>query len=112
MLSYRIREHIANGGIASVYRALNSKTSQLAAIKIIPLGDPKDINAEREWKKVQREMRIHETLRHKNILRLIGGEVREQSGERGEWAAGLYIVLDLGEWKQGGLSSMGSTRRY
>lgn len=40
-----------------------------------------------------REMRIHETLKHKNILELIGGEPREQQGH---YPAGLYIVLDLG----------------
>ena len=50
-----------------------------------------------------REMRIHETLEHPNILKLFGGEYRERDGI---WGSGLYIVLDLGEsrqvWGRGG----------
>lgn len=41
-----------------------------------------------------REMRIHETLEHPNVLKLFGGEYRERDGI---WGSGLYIVLDLGE---------------
>lgn len=44
-----------------------------------------------------REMRIHETLEHPNILKLFGGEYRERDGI---WGSGLYIVLDLGESRQ------------
>lgn len=90
---YSIREHIASGGMSQVYRALNSSTGRLAAIKVIPL-DSKATNAVAEGKKMIREMRIHEILKHANVLEMIGGEPR---GAAGIWPEGLYIVLDLGE---------------
>jgi serine/threonine protein kinase len=92
VLGYSIREHIASGGMSQVYRALNPITNHLVAIKVIPL-DSKAVNAEAEGKKVVREIRIHEVLKHASILQLIGGESREG---RGIWPEGLYIVLDLG----------------
>lgn len=87
LAAFSIREHIASGGIAEVYRGLSTSGS-LVAIKVIPLQH--DSGTER--KKILREMRIHETLKHDNILELIGGEQREREGN---WPEGLYIVLSL-----------------
>ena len=89
---YRIREHIASGGMSQVYRALHSSTDRLVAVKVIPLDSTNEV----EGKKVLREIRIHETLKHQNILELIGGESKARSAD-GRWPEGLYIVLDLGQ---------------
>lgn len=115
LLGYLPREHIASGGQSNVYRALNPKTDQLAALKVVPLvlgtaGERDAAAVQAKAKQLVREMRIHETLQHRNILRLFGGETREgcevlvggggsSMGDPGRtiaWPAGLYMVLDLG----------------
>ena len=90
--SYKIREHIASGGMSQVYRALHSSTDRLVAVKVVPLESSDEI----QGKKMLREIRIHETLKHQNILELIGGESKGRSAD-GRWPEGLYIVLDLGQ---------------
>ncbi|GJN93388.1 hypothetical protein Rhopal_006442-T1 [Rhodotorula paludigena] len=114
LLGYVPREHLASGGQSSVYRALNADSDHLAAIKVVPLRLPAGRGAERgtasmdpqvaaKAKQLVREMRIHETLQHRNILRLFGGETREEcavkaySGGEQHWPAGLYMVLDLAD---------------
>lgn len=115
LLGYVPREHIASGGQSSVFRALNPASNHLAAIKVVPLNLPASQEAAnggtagvmgpaiaQKAKQLVREMRIHETLDHKNILRLFGGETREpctvqtERGARMDWPGGLYMVLDLG----------------
>lgn len=116
LLGYVPREHLASGGQSSVYRALNADSDHLAAIKVVPLRLPAGGGAEggtasmdpqvaAKAKQLVREMRIHETLQHRNILRLFGGETREEcavkaySGGEQHWPAGLYMVLDLGAFQ-------------
>ncbi|BGP57421.1 Chk1 protein kinase [Rhodotorula sphaerocarpa] len=114
LLGYVPREHIASGGQSSVFRALNPSTNHLAAIKVVPLNLPRsdpaaaaaggggmDPAVAQKAKQLVREMRIHETLDHRNILRLFGGETRDECHVRSErgtetsWPSGLYMVLDL-----------------
>ncbi|GAA5907845.1 hypothetical protein JCM6882_004572 [Rhodosporidiobolus microsporus] len=111
LLGYLPREHLASGGQSSVYRALNPSTDHLAALKVVPLvlsassPDPERERAavQAKAKQLVREMRIHETLKHRNVLRLFGGETREEcevesgKGRRVGWPAGLYMLLDLAD---------------
>ncbi|GAA5928355.1 hypothetical protein JCM1841_003539 [Sporobolomyces salmonicolor] len=112
LLGYIPREHIASGGQSSVYRSLNPHTAHLAAIKIVPLAvspadAAHDAQVQAKAKQLVREMRIHETLKHRNVLQLFGGETRDQctvvqeypQGRRNEtvWPTGLYMVLDLAD---------------
>ncbi|GAA5956365.1 hypothetical protein JCM10213_000553 [Rhodosporidiobolus nylandii] len=105
LLGYLPREHLAQGGQSSVYRALNPKTDHLAAIKVVPLqlnAGEQAAAVQAKAKQLVREMRIHETLQHRNVLRLFGGETREecevqQGMQRRQWPAGLYMVLDLAD---------------
>ena len=115
LLGFVPREHLASGGQSAVYRALNASTDQLAAIKVVPLRVPPgaaaaaaggtaamDPTTAAKAKQLVREMRIHETLHHRNILRLFGGETRDEctvratAGGETTWPSGLYMVLDLG----------------
>lgn len=116
LLGYVPREYLAQGGQSIVYRALNHATNHLAALKVVPL-DPAAPQAgtghaesaelspamQQKAKQLVREMRIHETLDHKNILRLFGGETRHacvvetEKGTTTAWPTGLYMVLDLGQ---------------
>lgn len=106
-MGYIPREHIASGGQSSVWRALNLSTEHHAAMKVVPLrisAASSDAQTAAKAKQLVREMRIHETLQHRNILRLFGGETREDCTVRAEnggettWPSGLYMLLDLGEW--------------
>ncbi|BGP50608.1 Chk1 protein kinase [Rhodotorula kratochvilovae] len=113
LLGYIPREHLASGGQSAVYRALNPSTDHLAAIKVVPLRVPAgtaqggtaamDPAVAAKAKQLVREMRIHETLHHRNILRLFGGETRDEctvratSGGETTWPSGLYMVLDLAD---------------
>ncbi|GAA6025457.1 hypothetical protein JCM10207_005732 [Rhodosporidiobolus poonsookiae] len=111
LLGYLPREHIASGGQSSVYRALNPTTEHLAALKVVPLVVTQASEAaaiQAKAKQLVREMRIHETLQHRNILRLFGGETREgcevelprekgRRPKRVDWPSGLYMLLDLAD---------------
>lgn len=119
LLGYVPREYLAQGGQSIVYRALNHATNHLAALKVVPLDPaaassrkPQTDQAEsaelspamqQKAKQLVREMRIHETLDHRNILRLFGGETRQacvvetEKGTTTAWPTGLYMVLDLGQ---------------
>lgn len=66
---------------------------ELVAVKIVPLNAAA-AHAETEHKKVMKEFRIHETLKHRNILEVIAGVACERDGV---WPEGLYIVMQLGE---------------
>ncbi|GAA5841399.1 hypothetical protein JCM11251_006177 [Rhodosporidiobolus azoricus] len=107
LLGYTPREFIASGGQSSVYRALNPAKDHLAALKVVPLvvsASAREAAAvQAKAKQLVREMRIHETLKHRNILRLFGGETREgcevevEEKKRATWPAGLYMLLDLAD---------------
>ncbi|BGO94236.1 hypothetical protein NBRC10512_006870 [Rhodotorula toruloides] len=106
LMGYIPREHIASGGQSSVWRALNLSTEHHAAMKVVPLrisAASSDAQTAAKAKQLVREMRIHETLQHRNILRLFGGETREDCTVRAEnggettWPSGLYMLLDLAD---------------
>lgn len=98
LLGYQPREYIASGGQSSIYRALHTQLKTFAALKVVPFPLHHQQELEAKAKQLVREMRIHETLKHKNILQLFGGETRESLKVRGtEWPMGLYMILDLGE---------------
>lgn len=87
-----LRQQIASGSTCTVFRALHpGPPAKFVAVKYItlpPASAPEDGN----FKKLMREVKIHETLRHRNVLEMLGGEVREK--EEG-WPRGLFIVMKL-----------------
>ncbi|GAA6061071.1 hypothetical protein JCM10212_000114 [Sporobolomyces blumeae] len=103
LFGYRPRQHLASGGQSTVYRALHLETSHLAAIKVVPFPLHQQAEYQAKAKQLVREMRIHETLKHRNILQLFGGETREavvvrnSRGNEQDWPTGLYMVLDLAD---------------
>lgn len=98
LLGYVPREYIASGGQSSIYRALNTAKQTFAALKVVPFPLQQQAELEAKAKQLVREMRIHETLKHKNILQLFGGETRQAvKVKHVEWPMGLYMILDLGQ---------------
>ncbi|GAA5938566.1 uncharacterized protein JCM15063_005356 [Sporobolomyces koalae] len=98
LLGYVPREYIASGGQSQIYRALHATTLSFAALKVVPLPVHEQAQLDAKAKQLVREMRIHETLKHRNILQLFGGETR-QSVTVGPtvWPTGLYMILDLAD---------------
>jgi len=103
LLGYVPRDFIGQGGQSTIYRALNLSTNLFAALKVVPFSLHHQQELQQKQKQLVREMRIHETLKHRNVLRLFGGETRQacmverRGGMKTEWPMGLYMVLDLGE---------------
>ncbi|KAM0790935.1 hypothetical protein ACM66B_004241 [Microbotryomycetes sp. NB124-2] len=90
---YTTREQLGAGGNATVYRA-KSTDGQLAAIKVIAFEHKDSQQAELKWKLVVREVKIHETLKHSNVLEFIAGEPRDRQGI---WPKGMYLVMQLAD---------------
>ncbi|KAH8924224.1 kinase-like protein [Atractiella rhizophila] len=83
ILGFQIREVIGGGGFSKVYRAIKEENggAQVAAVKIVACKEP-------ELRKLLREVRVHETLKHANILEMFG----YQQGKKADSIL-LYIVL-------------------
>ncbi|KAL8277271.1 hypothetical protein RQP46_010340 [Phenoliferia psychrophenolica] len=89
-----LREQIGTGGTSTVWRALlPGPPQQFLAVKIVRVDNH---TTPIEQKKVDREFRIHQTLRHQHILEIVAAERRGEEDVMGErWSAGLYIAMQL-----------------
>lgn len=87
-----LREQIGSGGTSTVWRAL-LPPSTFYAVKVVRATGSSAIEA----KKLDREFRIHQTLRHRNILEIVAAERRGAEESKGNsWPEGLYIAMQLG----------------
>lgn len=85
--SYRIEEPIARSGMASIFRATDTRDDRVVALKI----PHPDMEADPIlFDRFQREASIGERLIHPNVMRVYGGEKRSR----------IYMVM---EWCQGRL---------
>jgi serine/threonine protein kinase len=82
--SYQILEELGKGSFSTVYRALNSKTREVVAIKVLDLKHVE--NEER----LHKEIRILQALDHPNIV-LLRDVIRDEEH--------LYLVM---EYLEGG----------
>jgi len=80
---YTMMEEIGRGGTGVVYRAQHQKTGHQVAIKLLHDDLTED---EQQVERFYREARIHEKIRHPNILQFIGLYESEQT---------LAIVMEL-----------------
>jgi len=81
--SYTMMEEIGRGGSGIVYRAQHQKTGHQVAIKLLHEDLSED---SQEVERFYREARIHENIRHPNILQFIGLYESEHN---------LAIVMEL-----------------
>src|SRR5688572_13675114 len=66
---YQVRSHLAQGGMADLYRALDLTTNQEVVLKIpnqMMLGDPA------QFERFQRELEVSKTLHHPAIQHGLG----------------------------------------
>jgi len=76
---FRIEGHLGTGGFGDVYRAVQEKTGQLVALKLLKPRYGKGAPAiERQLARFRREMKVCAELHHAHIVRLIdSGETDE-----------------------------------
>lgn len=96
---YRIEEPVARSGMASIYRATDTRDSRQVALKI----PHPDMEADPIlFDRFQREAGIGEKLDHPKVMRVYGGEERTRIYMVMEWCEGrlLRAILDEGPLSQ------------
>ncbi|MGA3343280.1 MAG: serine/threonine-protein kinase [Terracidiphilus sp.] len=97
--SYRIEEPVARSGMASIYRATDTRDQRQVALKI----PHPDLEADPIlFDRFQRESGIGEKLDHPKVMRVFGGEKRSRIYMVMEWCEGRLLrqILDEGPLAQ------------
>jgi len=92
---YRIESPVARSGMASIYRAVDTRDNRVVALKI----PHPDLEADPIlFDRFQRESAIGEKLDHPRVMRVFGGEKRSRIYMVMEWCEGrlLRTILDEG----------------
>jgi serine/threonine-protein kinase len=93
--SYRIEEPVARSGMASIYRAIDTRDNRVVALKI----PHPDLEADPIlFDRFQREAGIGEKLDNPKVMRVFGGEDRSRIYMVMEWCEGRLLrkILDEG----------------
>ena len=93
--SYRIEAPVARSGMASIYRAVDTRDNRVVALKI----PHPDLEADPIlFDRFQREAAIGEKLNHPCVMRVFGGEKRSRIYMVMEWCEGRLLrqILDEG----------------
>jgi eukaryotic-like serine/threonine-protein kinase len=97
--SYRIDEAIAKSGMATIFRATDTRDGRTVALKI----PHPDMEADPIlYDRFQREAAIGERLVHPNVMRVFGGEKHSRIYMVMEWCPGRLLrrILDEGKLPQ------------
>src|SRR5580692_5155009 len=93
--SYRIEAPVARSGMASIYRAVDTRDNRVVALKI----PHPDLEADPIlFDRFQRESAIGEKLNHPRVMAVFGGEERSRLYMVMEWCEGRLLrnILDEG----------------
>ena len=93
--SYRIEAPVARSGMASIYRAVDTRDNRIVALKI----PHPDLEADPIlFDRFKREEGIGEKLNHPRVMRVYGGEERSRIYMVMEWCEGRLLrqILDEG----------------
>jgi len=97
--SYRIEAAVARSGMASIYRAVDTRDNRVVALKI----PHPDLEADPIlFDRFKREAGIGEKLCHPRVMRVYGGEERSRIYMVMEWCQGRLLrqILDEGRLSQ------------
>src|SRR3954454_12396924 len=97
--SYRIEAPVARSGMASIYRAVDTRDNRIVALKI----PHPDLEADPIlFDRFKREAGIGEKLCHPRVMRVFGGEQRSRIYMVMEWCDGRLLrqILDEGRLPQ------------
>ena len=96
--SYRIEAPVARSGMASIFRAIDTRDGRVVALKIPhPDMEADPILSDR----FQRESGIGEKLDHPKVMRVYGGEERSRIYMVMEWCEGRLLRTLLNEGRLG-----------
>jgi len=93
--AYRVEEPVARSGMASIYRAVDTRDNRVVALKI----PHPDLEADPIlFDRFKREAGIGEKLNHPRVMRVYGGEARSRVYMVMEWCEGRLLrqILDEG----------------
>src|SRR5271165_902095 len=91
---YRIDAAVARSGMATVYRALDTRDNRVVALKI----PHPDLEADPIlFDRFKREAEIGEKLNHPKVMRVLGGETRSRIYMVMEWCEGRLLRQILSE---------------
>ena len=93
--AYRVEEPVARSGMASIYRAVDTRDNRVVALKI----PHPDLEADPIlFDRFKREAGIGEKLNHPRVMRVYGGEPRSRMYMVMEWCEGRLLrqILDEG----------------
>ena len=97
--SYRIEAPVARSGMASIFRAVDTRDNRVVALKI----PHPDMEADPIlFDRFQREAAIGEKLNHPKVMRVYGGEKRSRIYMVMEWCEGRLLreIMDEGKLSQ------------
>jgi serine/threonine protein kinase len=97
--SYRIDKQVARSGMATIYRAVDTRDNRCVALKI----PHPDLEADPIlFDRFKREAGIGEKLSHPRVMRVFGGEERSRVYMVMEWCEGRLLrqILDEGRISQ------------
>ena len=97
--SYRIEAPVAKSGMASIFRAVDTRNGRVVALKI----PHPDLEADPIlFDRFQREAGIGEKLDHPKVMRVFGGEERSRIYMVMEWCEGRLLrnILEEGRMSQ------------
>ncbi|KIM33560.1 hypothetical protein M408DRAFT_157007 [Serendipita vermifera MAFF 305830] len=87
---FRLVEQLGGGGFASVYKAID-KGGVVAACKVIAMNKA---TPDKERKVIHKEIQVHSTLVHDNIIRLKDALILEDDGSS-KYIPGAYLLLEM-----------------
>ncbi|KAI0300081.1 CAMK/CAMKL/CHK1 protein kinase [Multifurca ochricompacta] len=88
---YRLIQQVGGGGFSTVFQAVNTQDHRVAACKVVALT-LKTTQAGR--KAIDKEMRVHAALKHKNVLEFLSAVVVE-SGTESPYIPAIYMLLEF-----------------
>jgi serine/threonine-protein kinase len=97
--NYRIESQVARSGMATIYRAIDTRDNKVVALKI----PHPDMEADPIlFDRFKREAAIGERLEHPQVMRVFGGEKRSRIYMVMEWCHGTLLrrILDEGKLPQ------------
>jgi serine/threonine protein kinase len=95
---YRVESQVARSGMASIFRAVDTRDGRLVALKI----PHPDMEADPIlFDRFQREAAIGEKLQHPHVMRVYGGEKRSRVYMVMEWCEGRLLRQVLSEGRIG-----------
>ncbi|GHJ84622.1 hypothetical protein NliqN6_1024 [Naganishia liquefaciens] len=100
---YLIWEQIGSGGFSKVFRAANEQSGKVAAVKLVFLSQPNNpalgpvqVASEEDIKLLKKEVQVHRTMKHVNVLEFMDSLLVDQRQKGLEHSVpGLYMLLEL-----------------